>query len=132
MVNTTILHYLHHRSTGRSPAFTKMDTLKFSAEQSEKFTFPVGCPVWYFPNAKSPAKTEEGRNQYSIMPGTIESVTFANQLSCGEKWQDCWWGAISEKELSYAFQCPVIISPEGEGEPIEGVVLQSRIGALSF
>jgi hypothetical protein len=41
-------------------------------------------------------------------------------------------GAISEKELSYAFQCPVIISPKGEGEPIEGVVLQSRIGALSF
>jgi hypothetical protein len=53
MVNTTILHYLHHHSTGRSPAFTKMDTLKFSAEQSEKYTFPVGCPVWYFPNAKN-------------------------------------------------------------------------------
>jgi hypothetical protein len=130
MVNTTILHYLHHRSTGRSPAFAKMDKLKFSA-------VPVGCPVWYFPNAKSPAKTEEGRNQYSIMPGTIESVTMdlrSMQINyhVEKNGKIVGGGAISEKELSYAFQCPVIISPEGEGEPIEGVVLQSRIGALSF
>lgn len=72
------------------------------------------------------------------MPGTIESVTMdlrsmqinyhveKNGMIVGGG------GAISEKELSYAFQCPVIISPKGEGEPIEGVVLQSRIGALSF
>eukprot|EP00804_Cyclotella_cryptica_P006054 CCRYP_010680-RA/>CCRYP_010680-RA protein AED:0.07 eAED:0.07 QI:137/1/1/1/1/1/2/495/547 len=111
-----------------------MEILKFTAEQAESFTFPVGCPVWYFPKGKQSSDDDgEGRHPYIIFQGVVESVSMNlktmqilyHVMKAGHK---IGTEPISENELAYAFQCPVNIFPKEDemNEPIQGVVLQAR------
>lgn len=110
-----------------------MEVLKFTAEQAESFTFPVGCPVWYFPRLKESSRDSEGREQSIIFQGVVESVamdlkTMQILYQVTKDGHDIGTGRIPETELTFAFQCPVLILPEEDetNQPMDGVVLQAR------
>ena len=89
------------------------DIIVFTPEQANAFaTFPIGCPVWYFPPESSDGST------CKIIKGTISEVSYRGP-QLGMMYQldnKLHMEAVPEKLLGYAFQCPVIVSPpNGEG-----------------
>mmetsp|Transcript_30474 Transcript_30474/g.56294 ORF Transcript_30474/g.56294 Transcript_30474/m.56294 type:complete len:523 (+) Transcript_30474:104-1672(+) len=103
--------------------------MKLTVEQTQGLPFPVGCPVWYnFP------ETPSGENEEPpiLKRGVVESASF-NYASRAIIYEviykdDCpsrkdIIEEVSEDQLAYGSNCPVIIEAN-EGRPVsEGTVL---------
>jgi hypothetical protein len=111
------------------------NVIKFTPSQTNHFSpFPIGCPVWFFPFEEDDNANEE-RGSYSIMAGVVSSISFDTtnskllyDVSHNEK---VIGRSLEERELAYAFQCPVVVSPSNEeinddGKTFDAVVLQAR------
>jgi hypothetical protein len=131
MVN--ILTYLHHRSTHSQLTLSQtshhftMEKLIFTPQQTNNLPFPIGCPVWYFPNSGI-----EENGGYSIVQGVISEVSMDLKRGMTIGYTVTHKGKIvgeslPEKDLAYAFQCPVVVRAENSGEWIDAMVLQAKI-----
>lgn len=102
-------------------------SVPLTQEQTNQLPFPIGCPVWFFPGDDPP-----NGNSYTIQQGSVSRVSLdlqSHELLFEVKNNDkVIADKLTQKELAYAFQCPVTVHPvQGEaGEPFQGVVLQAR------
>lgn len=111
-----------------------MKTLTFTPEQTASFPFPIGCPVWYFPTSEDEIDECKNLPGYSVRQGVVERAS----MELGAVGQICYrvvhkekviGDALPEKNLGYAFQCPVTVAAgegDADGPSFEATVLQAK------
>ena len=104
--------------TAKPPA--TMESMRFTAEQSAKLKFPIGCPVWYNLPSTDDAEAVEGAPWTTSSPnpkrGVVQSALWRDNKLFYEVAYACKDSVIITEEvedgkLGFGASCPVRISP---------------------
>lgn len=82
------------------------DVIRFNADQCNKLSFPIGCPVWYNFAAKQGTTLKRG----VVKSAALKSSQLVYEVTYSDDNENVITEVVEDKKLGFGATCPVTIS----------------------